>query len=130
MVFTGTKVLTLSNDSSPSSVKFQVSRFSKFLWLRVGTSYMISNPLYQTHAYTVWSVLHVMYVILMCSIRDKCSQRCPVIFILRGRRLKGIMASNRYLISLVKLWLFVILLDFFILLYFITVKENRKISQN
>lgn len=36
------------------------------------------------------------------------------------------MASNRYLIGLVHLWLFVILLDFFIPLYFITVQENRK----
>ena len=93
----------------------QVSSFSKFLWLR-------SDPLYQTHAYTVWSVLHVMYVTLKCSIR--------LLWINTHRTfcltLQYIMASNRYLIGLVHLWLFVILLDFFIPLYFITVQENRK----
>ena len=50
MVFTGTKVLTLSNDSSPSSFKFQVSRFSKFLWLRAGGGDELVNRSYRDRA--------------------------------------------------------------------------------
>lgn len=90
-------------------LKFQVSRpflgsFSKFLWLR-------SNPLYQTHACTGWRVF-----------APSDADGSMLHFLLDA----SIMASNRYLIDLVKLWLFVILWDFFIPLYFITVLENRK----
>ena len=64
-----------------------------------------------------------MNVALMLAVKVSVSMGGSILHFLFDTSL---MASNRYLINLVKLWLFAILLDFFILLYFITVQENRK----
>ena len=89
----------------------QVSSFSKFLWLR-------SDPLYQTHRLERLTC-HVRNIEVL---HPTLVDQYPPHFLFDA----SIMASNRYLIGLVHLRLFVILLDFFIPLYFITVQENRK----